>query len=124
MLIAFTLWILPIVNVEFVWLQFFAPLPVFYLLVESGPSRGISTLTGALLITGLTATVVGAVTAFFFGRLREGGRGVIPDRLYGWAVDHVDVVDVWWPDRARPLYPLFHFVGFGKLLQFIHRVPF
>lgn len=64
--IAFAVWILPIVSIEFVWLQFFAPLPVFYFLVESGSARGINTLSGALLLTGLTATVVGAVTAFFF----------------------------------------------------------
>ncbi len=64
--IAFAVWILPIVSVEFVWLQFFAPLPVFYFLVESGPARGVNTLTGALLITGLTATAAGAATAFFF----------------------------------------------------------
>ncbi|MEN8134773.1 MAG: DUF2232 domain-containing protein [Thermodesulfobacteriota bacterium] len=64
--ITFAVWILPIINVEFVWLQFFAPLPVFYFLVESGASRGVNTLTGALLITGLTATAVGAATAFFF----------------------------------------------------------
>ena len=66
MTIAFAVWILPIISIEFVWLQFFAPLPAFYFLVESGPARGINTLTGALLITGLTATVVGAATAFFF----------------------------------------------------------
>lgn len=64
--IAFAVWILPIISVEFMWLQFFAPLPVFYFLVESKSARGINTLTAALLITGLTATVVGAATAFFF----------------------------------------------------------
>lgn len=64
--IAFAVWILPIVSIEFVWLQFFAPLPVFYFLVASGSARGINTLTGALLLTGLTATVAGSVTAFFF----------------------------------------------------------
>lgn len=64
--VAFAVWILPIISVEFVWLQFFTPLPVFYFLAESGPARGINTIAAALLLTGLTATAVGATTAFFF----------------------------------------------------------
>lgn len=64
--VAFAVWILPIVSIEFVWLQFFTPLPVFFILVEARTNRGINTLAGALLITGLTATAVGASTAFFF----------------------------------------------------------
>jgi uncharacterized protein YybS (DUF2232 family) len=64
--ITFAVWILPIISIEFVWLQFFAPLPVFYFLVESGTARGVNTLSAALLITGLTATIAGEATAFFF----------------------------------------------------------
>lgn len=64
--IAFTVWILPIVSVEFAWLQFFTPLPVFYYLMETGRGRAINTLAAALLITGITATAFGAATGFFF----------------------------------------------------------
>jgi uncharacterized protein YybS (DUF2232 family) len=66
MTIAFAVWILPIISIEFMWLQFFTPLPVFYFLVKSGAARGINTLAAALLLTGLTATLVGDVTGFFF----------------------------------------------------------
>ncbi|MDF1577337.1 MAG: DUF2232 domain-containing protein [Desulfurivibrionaceae bacterium] len=64
--IAFTVWILPIVSIEFIWLQLFTPLPLFYYLVEPGRGRGVNTLAAALLITGLAATASGAATAFFF----------------------------------------------------------
>ena len=64
--VVFAFWILPIISIEFVWLQFFTPLPVFYFLVQSGTTRGVNTLAAALLITGLTATAIGAATAFFF----------------------------------------------------------
>ena len=65
-IIAFAVWILPIISIEFMWLEFFTPLPVFYFMVESEPARGVNTLAAALLVTGLIATVVGAATAFFF----------------------------------------------------------
>lgn len=65
-MIALAVWILPIVSIEFVWLQFFAPLPVFYYLVKSETGRGINTLAAALLLTGVVATATGAATAFFF----------------------------------------------------------
>jgi len=64
--IALTVWFLPIISVEFMWLQFFTPLPVFYYLMGSGRGRGINTLAVALLITGLAATAFGATAAFFF----------------------------------------------------------
>lgn len=64
--IVFAIWILPIISVELVWLQFFTPVPVFYFLAGSEAPRGMNTLTAALLITGLVATAVGAATAFFF----------------------------------------------------------
>ncbi len=64
--IAFTVWILPIVSVEFMWLQFITPLPVFYYLMEPGRGRGVNTLSVALLITGVTSIVFGAATSFFF----------------------------------------------------------
>lgn len=66
MAIAFAVWILPIISIEFLWLQFFTPLPVFYFLLKSGAARGVNTLAAALLLTGLTATIAGAVTGFFF----------------------------------------------------------
>ena len=64
--ISFAVWLLPIISLEFMWLQFFAPLPVFYYLSESSKDRGINTLAAALLITGLTATLLGSATGFFF----------------------------------------------------------
>jgi uncharacterized protein YybS (DUF2232 family) len=66
MAISFAIWLLPIVSLEFMWLQFFAPLPVFYYLTALGRGRGINTLAAALLITGLIATLLGAAAGFFF----------------------------------------------------------
>lgn len=66
LLITFAVWIMPIVSLEFMWLQFFAPLPVFYYLVKSEAGQGINTLAAALLLAGITATAAGAATAFFF----------------------------------------------------------
>jgi uncharacterized protein YybS (DUF2232 family) len=64
--IVFAIWILPIVSVEFMWLQFLAPLPIFYYLMEQGRGRGVNTLAAALLMTGVTATATGAVGALVF----------------------------------------------------------
>ncbi len=64
--ISSAIWLLPIISIEFMWLQFFAPLPVFYYLTALGRGRGINTLSAALLITGLIATMIGAAAGFFF----------------------------------------------------------
>ncbi|MEN8142574.1 MAG: DUF2232 domain-containing protein [Thermodesulfobacteriota bacterium] len=66
LLIVFAVWIMPIISLEFIWLQFFAPLPVFYYLVKSETGLGINTLAAALLLTGIIATATGAANAFFF----------------------------------------------------------
>jgi uncharacterized protein YybS (DUF2232 family) len=58
--------LLPIISLEFMWLQFFAPLPVFYYLTAQGRARGMNTLSAALLVTGLIATLTGAAAGFFF----------------------------------------------------------
>jgi uncharacterized protein YybS (DUF2232 family) len=64
--ISSAIWLLPIISLEFMWLQFFAPLPVFYYLTAQGRARGMNTLSAALLVTGLIATLTGAAAGFFF----------------------------------------------------------
>lgn len=66
LLITLAVWILPIVSLELMWLQFFAPLPVFYYLVKLNRGQFINTLSGALLLAGITAMAAGGATAFFF----------------------------------------------------------
>jgi uncharacterized protein YybS (DUF2232 family) len=64
--ISSAIWLLPIISLEFMWLQFFAPLPVFYYLTAQGRARGMNTLSAAPLVTGLIATLTGAAAGFFF----------------------------------------------------------
>ena len=66
LLITLAVWIMPIASLEFMWLQFFAPLPVFNYLVKSEQGQIINTLAAALLLAGIIATAAGAATAFFF----------------------------------------------------------
>jgi len=62
--VATSTWVLPAVSPLFMGLQVFAPLPVFYYLVELGQRRGFTSLTVALLISGIVSALVGQVGAF------------------------------------------------------------
>ncbi|NTW88510.1 MAG: DUF2232 domain-containing protein [Desulfobulbaceae bacterium] len=65
-LITISTWTLPPVNPVLIGLQIFAPLPVFYFLIENGRNRGLAILGGALLISGLISILSGQTGAFVF----------------------------------------------------------
>ena len=59
-------WTLPAVTPLFLGLQILAPLPVFYYLLESGRTRGINTISVALLVSGLVMFLAGQLGGFIF----------------------------------------------------------
>lgn len=62
-------WTLPAISPVFMGLQFFAPLPAFYFLVELGQRRGLTTLAAAMLISGMISIVIGQAGVFMFTAL-------------------------------------------------------
>jgi uncharacterized protein YybS (DUF2232 family) len=67
--VAAATWALPVVSPVFMGLQIFAPLPACYFLVELGTRRGFTTLTVALLISGIISFMIGQTGVFMFTTL-------------------------------------------------------
>jgi uncharacterized protein YybS (DUF2232 family) len=67
--VAASVWALPAVSPIFMGLQIFAPLPAFFFLVELGQRRGLTSLTAALLISGMISLLVGQAGVFMFTAL-------------------------------------------------------
>lgn len=59
-------WTLPAITPLFMGLQIIAPLPVFYYLIESGRTRGINTISAALLVSTVIIFLAGQLGGFFF----------------------------------------------------------
>ncbi len=57
---------LPFLSLEFVWLQFLAPLPIFYYLSVCGYRQGGNIIASAILVCGIMAAIKLALPALLF----------------------------------------------------------
>ena len=55
---------LPVLNLNLIWLQLVAPLPVFYGIALFGREKGVKLLAAAILVTGTVAMSVGTIHTF------------------------------------------------------------